>query len=359
MLLRLDETAPETRDPMLRLVRAVVPRRVFHWLYSFSLAIFVVLATVFAITSPLDIAVQTWLARLLGIKLLVIFAACATMLVVLLFLYFTRLYKYRVALNHIPARSGYVPLERGDMAPEVLEHVESELQWCVGDVLRRAGPLPNRAAPLHYPGMAPPDYIQQRNAAMGELHAGNIFPPNCIYEDIVDSVGLRLRCEGFMLTAAKIPNCYTMREAVLSEVTTDRARALALLLARLYEALKYGPDLIREDDLAAFLVALDRLLLDAVGGRPHEDEPGRRRSLLLPFPRKLVSTYLHSPGNSSVAVYEPPQNHASLTRSNTQASVASRSSTGSVIRARLAYSAGRSTSSRSSRSSRANSVRHV
>lgn len=394
----------EPRNPMLRLVRAVVPRRVFRWLYSFSLAIFVVLTTVFVITSPLDIAVQTWLARLLGIKLLVIFAACALMLVLLFLLYFTRLYKYRVAINHIPARSAYVPLARGDMAREVLAHVERGLQWCVGDVLRRAGPLPNRAAELRYPGMAPPEYIQHRNVSMGQPHVGNFFPPNCVYEDVVDSLGLRLRCEGFMLTTAKIPCYYTMRETLLSEASSERARAQALQMARLYESLKYGPDLIREQDLAALLVALDRLLLDVIGNHPlhplldnaeTENKDSANHSLekhasprlaypetlehvsrlpllhppllYLPFHhhrrRRRLQSLLHS-GHSQahsdetstsglVVPYGPLEvspsmrgSRRSLARTNTRESVASRSTTGSVIKARLAYTTASRTSSR-------------
>lgn len=369
--------APSHRGHMSRLMRAAVPRRVFKWLYSFSLAIFVVLTTVFSITSPADIAVQTWLSRLLGIKLLVIFAACALMLLLLLFLYFTRLYKYRVAINHIPARSAYVPLARGDMGREVLAHVERGLQWCVGDVGRRAGPLSNRAAGLRYPGMAPPDYIQHRNVAMGHPHVGTFFPPNCVYEDIVDSFGLRIRCEGLMLTTARIPGYYTMRETLLAEAADDRARALALVVVRHYEALKYGPHLIQEQDLVALLVALDRLLLHVIGNHPIDPlldaaaaPPPLLHPLLLylPFRRlRLValghrapspapSGHTHSGdsshasvGHASVAPYEPPtvpRPGPRLARTDTRSSAMSRSTTGSVIKARLAMSTASRTSTR-------------
>ncbi|OVF10674.1 hypothetical protein A9F13_01g00704 [Clavispora lusitaniae] len=308
-----------------RLLNSVVPSRVFKWLYSFSLAIFVIITAAFIVVTPLDIVVQTWQSQASGLKVSIILVVLTAIVVVSSVLYLSRLYNGLVVVRQIPARSVYVPLEKGDMSSDVLEYVESRLRWCVGDVKPRAGPLANPETIFPYPGLAPPTYIQQRNIRMGHAKSGTFLPPDCVYEDIVDSLGLKLRAEGYLFSH-KVPAHYTMREILLSLGGDAPSRALALSVVYQYEALKFGPGLIRESQLTAFLVQVERLSMNVVGATTTDVASAKNGHLAVPG-------FLYRQRRSSSMSARPK-----LSRTSSRTSVmtsATGSSSGSVIRARL------------------------
>lgn len=345
-----------------------ISKRIFQWLYSFSLIIFIILTAAFIVVTPLDIIVQTYGAPSTGIKMFIIIAACAIFLVALIFFYFSRLFKTREAVNQIPSKSVYVPLEKHDLPADVLKYIDKQLKKCVGDIKVRAGPLHNKDASLNYPGMSPPEYIQERNIRMGYHDQGTMLPPNCVYEEIIDSLALRIRFDGELLTNFRIPTSFTFREVIvsmfnrLSELHQHQQETIANLhkVVELYEKFRYGPDLITERDLVAFLLAMENFSLNFIQHRPDYDFRKARSSLfdtgtlLTPF-RGLGQGGI-SDGDyradieSLVVPYNPtqPVSRAStrLTRTSTGNSMLScesstslrrYNSSGSVIKNRLAY----------------------
>lgn len=198
----------------------------------------------------------------------IIIAACALFFVALIFLYFSRLYHSRDGVSQIPSKSTYVPLETNDLPPDVLRYIDNNLKKCVGDIKVRAGPLNSRAACFNYNGMSPPDYIQEHNIRMGHGDQGTLFPPNCVYEDIIDSLALKQRFDSALLTNFHIPPSFTFREVIIHMYhrmngLLQRKQGTIEVMHRvidLYEKFRFGPDLISENDLVVFLLALETFL---------------------------------------------------------------------------------------------------
>lgn len=245
-----------------------LPKRIFEWLYSFSLIIFIILTAGFVVVTPLDIAVQTYGAPSTGIKMFIIMAACALFFVGLILLYFSRLYHSRDSVNQIPSKSVYVPLEENDLPNDVLKYIDDQLKKCLGDIKVRAGPLHSKALCFNYAGMSPPDYIQEHNVRMGYADQGTLFPPNCSYEDVIDSLALRQRFDGALLTNYSVPPSFTFREFMIymyhrmGELLQQRQEMVLVVrkTIELYEKFRFGPDLICEHDLVVFLTSLEKFL---------------------------------------------------------------------------------------------------
>lgn len=220
------------------------------------------------VVTPLDIVVQTYGAPSTGIKMFIIIAACALFLVALIFYYLSRLYHGKERFSQIPSKSVYVPLEQNDLPPDVLKFVDNRLKNCVGDIKVRAGPLHGKESCFNYPGMSPPDYIQEHNMQMGYGDQGTLFPPNCVYEDIIDSLALKQRFDGALLTNFQIPPSFTFREVIIfmyhrmSDLAQRQQETILVMrnIIDLYEKFRFGPDLIAENDLVVFLLALEVFL---------------------------------------------------------------------------------------------------
>lgn len=347
-----------------------LPKRIFQWLYSFSLIIFIILTSAFIVVTPLDIVVQTYGAPSTGIKMFIIIAACALFFVMLILFYLSRLYHSREAVNQIPSKSVYIPLEEHDLPQEVLKYIHDHLEECVGDIKVRAGPLHNKDACFNYPGMSPPQYIQERNKGMG-LGKGTLLPPNCVYEDIIDSLALRIRFDGALVTNFCIPPSFTFREAIISifhrmssaQQNLPETIANVQTVVELYEKFRFGPNLITENELVVFLLAMETFSLHFLEHRP-EVNLRRRQSSLLTGDPLFPASLMHSRSrvfddeyradvDSEVAPYIPSQavsrTSSRLTGMSTGSSVnsnnsdvnhrrrSSASTTGSVIKGRLEY----------------------
>lgn len=241
-----------------------LPKRIFQWLYSFSLIIFIFLTAAFIVVTPLDIVVQTYGAPYTGIKMFIIIAACALFLLALILFYFSRLIQSREAVNLIPSKSVYVPLEKHDLPRDVLKHIDTHLHECA-EIAASAGPLHIEEA-FNYPGMLPPKYIQDRNALIGRGDQGTLLPPDCVYEDILDSLALRIRLDGALLTNYRIPTGYTFRDVIMSIYRSlsvphqhlPETVATTRTVVQLYEKMRFSSELISESDMVAFLLAIER-----------------------------------------------------------------------------------------------------
>lgn len=246
-----------------------LPSRLFQWLYSFSLIIFMLVAFALIIVTPLDIIVQTWGSPSTGAKIVIVIGACAIFFLVSFLLYVSRLYHSRVVLNQIPSKSVYVPLEKHDLPSSVIRHIDERLRHNLSVTKVRAGPLHNKRETLNFPGMLPPEYIQQRNIAMGFPEKGTFLPPNCKYNDVIDIIGLTLRFDGPQVTNFDIPAHYTVRELIITitkMLVEDGEMDAALIpsaqiVVDLYDKFQFGPDLIAEEDLVTFLVEFEKLSL--------------------------------------------------------------------------------------------------
>lgn len=223
----------------------------------------------FILVTPLDIIVQTWGAPSTWLKTFIVIMACALFLLFCLIIYFLRLYQSRVMLNQIPSKSVYIPLEKHDLPSDVRRYIEGTLRRCLGDIKVTAGPLHNKNEIINFPGASPPEYIQQRNIAMGFPNEGTHLPPNCVYEDILDSLGMYIRYNGLAAMTFDIPECYTFRETTLSMVKVliekqeiERSRLPEVRrMIKLYEKLKFGPERIKELGMVEFLTLYDQLQL--------------------------------------------------------------------------------------------------
>lgn len=245
-----------------------IPRRMLVWLYSISLVILVVLTAAFVAVTPIDVVVHTTGTSLSGIKLFIVIIVCVVYVALAFFLYISRLYQNRVLLNEIPSKSVYVP-EEGDLPKSVYRKIQQKLEKCI-EIKAMAGPLTN-PGPINHPGMAPPDYIQERNHGVGCF-----LPPNTCYEDIVRSLALRIRMDQGILS--RLPLHYTFGEMMdeLANLTLDndycRDQIDVARMVELYEKFKFSGEHILEHELLEFMVELNKVaffLQTSVESVPH------------------------------------------------------------------------------------------
>lgn len=228
----------------------------------------------FMVVTPLDIIIQTWGAPLTGVKTFIVIAACALFAVLALLVYFSRLYKTIVAVNAIPSKSLYIPLEVNDLHSEVRKHIHSNLRRCVGEVGTKASALHNTSAVINHHGMSPPEYLQKRNMELGFGEEGTNIPPNVIYDNIINSLALHLRHNGFMVNRIKFPLHFTFREIMVAALKFKKDGndhgmtqfdADVRQMIELYEKFRYSPELICEEDLVTFLVELENFAVKISG----------------------------------------------------------------------------------------------
>ncbi|OBA22395.1 hypothetical protein METBIDRAFT_16974, partial [Metschnikowia bicuspidata var. bicuspidata NRRL YB-4993] len=242
--------------------------RVLEWLYSFSLAILLLFTLALVVVTPVDVIIQTQGALSLGLKLFIIIGAHALFLFLALVYYFSRLFNTRVLINQIPAKSVYLPLEPHDLPEPTRAHITANLRRCLGDIRVRAGPLNNPTERFDYAGRAPPLYIQQRNVRLGFANEISGLPENCVFQDVVNSIGLKIKADGLFAGSFTIPRHYTFREIILAMVQEiedeghldDDLATTARLVVAAYERFKFGRAPIRHADLTAFLARLEQLM---------------------------------------------------------------------------------------------------
>lgn len=256
------EAYPETEST--RFISFNFPKRVFRWIYSFSLVLLVLLALGFIAVTPIDVIVQTSESSYSAIKMFIVIIVCVVFLVVALIIYFLRIFQNRIALNDIPSKSVYIPFE-GDMPRACVKAIDAKLKECVSEIKVKAGPLYNENIIINHPGVSPPEYVQNRN--ISETGEGTLLPPNACYEDVIRSLGDRFKLDGLVLTQVDFPNHLSLREIILflsekylNDPRTDKKQVPDLkLLIELYEKFKFGPDLIKEYELLDFIIEFDKL----------------------------------------------------------------------------------------------------
>lgn len=223
----------------------------------------------FIVVTPLDIIVQTWGSPSTWIKTFIVIMACALFLFFCLIIYFLRLYQSRTMLNQIPSKSVYIPIEQNDLPTDVRQYIDGTLRRCIGDIKVRAGPLHNKNEIINFPGASPPEYVQKRNLQMGFQDEGSLLPPNCVYEDILDSLAMQIKYDSRALISFDIPECYSFREIVLymtrvllEEKELERSELPDVKqMVKLYEKLKFGPERIKELDMVHFLTLFQKTAL--------------------------------------------------------------------------------------------------
>ncbi|CAN3355571.1 hypothetical protein DICA3_B12904 [Diutina catenulata] len=249
-----------------------IPKRVFAWLYSISLAFFLVLALLFAAVTPIDVIAQTGGTSMSGLKMFIVIIVCVVFVVTCLIGYFVRLLQFRTALNDVPSKSVYIPLD-GDYTQSVVTMIDSRIQQCV-EIAKKAGPLTDDSVIINHPGLSPPDYLQRRNLAVLEQQGRSphdiatttpsmLLPSEASYEDIIRSVGDKFVTQRYrVLAPVDLPSHYSFREIViyLAElyVTTPGAVRLPRII-ELYEKFRFGPELISDRELVEFIIEFDTL----------------------------------------------------------------------------------------------------
>lgn len=246
-----------------RFISFNLPRRVFWWIYSFSLILLLLLMLSFVAVTPIDVIVQTSGSESSGIKMFIVIIVCVVFLVLSVIIYFLRMFHKRSALNDIPSKSVYIPFE-GDMPSTCLSLIDKKLYKCLCDIKIRAGPLYNNNI-INHPGISPPDYVQNRN--ISETGEGTLLPPNACYEDVIRSLGDKFRIDGRILTQVDFPKHFSFREIIvfLSERYLNDPNTIKdqfpniKQLVDLYEKFKFGQNLIKENELLEFMIEFDKL----------------------------------------------------------------------------------------------------
>ncbi|RLV94292.1 Defect at low temperature protein 1 [Spathaspora sp. JA1] len=244
------------------------PQKIFRWLYSFSLIIFILLFLAFVAVTPLDVIAQTFdTNNSIAVKTFIVIIVCVVFIILSLVVYFTRLFNYRVSMNDIPTRSLYIPDQQGDYPVDVSTHIDTKLTQSVVEIREKAGPLANKSIiVINHPGVSPPDYIQRHNQRIGtstSSQAGTLLPPNVHYEDIVRSLGDKFYL-GKILTEDDLPIHLSLREIMLYlaesflENNNNQGMPDLTKLTKLYEKFRFGPDLICELDLFEFMIEFDK-----------------------------------------------------------------------------------------------------
>lgn len=360
-----------------------ISKLVFQWLYSFSLFIFMVLTFAFIVVTPVDITIKTWGTPSTGVKVFIILGACVLFFLISMLVYLSRLYKSRVAVNQIPSKSVYIPLEKNDLPSDVLNYIERRLRECVCDVKERAGSLHNKNELFNYPGMAPPEYIQKRNVKLGYQDYSVHLPPNCRYDDVILSLGLKLKVDGLLVGSYRVPYNYTFREILVAmteylqkenQLEPEMLASIHLVIT-LYEKFRFSGCLIEQHDLLSFLVELEKVVYHYIKHRSSQEvDPFRQLAtygtsrgsnlfaetyssqtasdLLTPSEYSRSRTSLYS---SNVERYAP-QNWLTISRAGTRTSRGStgisrtstrdsrftrHSSTASVVKNRLSFASSR------------------
>lgn len=234
----------------------LIPRKLFNWIYSISLVIFVLITVLFAAITIIDVIAQSSSTRYSAIKLFLVIIVCVAFIVYSLIVYFSRLLQARIALNDIPSKSAYIPFE-GDYPKAVFREIDKTLQKCC-EIKAKSDPKFDKSIVLDHPGLSPPEYIQQRNMSLGIIE-GTLLPPESHYEEIIRSIG-----DYFILGKLinpEIPKHYTFREILIYLHTLYvRNNDIELLrLIELYERFRFGPDLITQSELIEFILEFDKL----------------------------------------------------------------------------------------------------
>lgn len=256
----------------------MLPRRLALWIYSFSTIFLMCVTLAFAAVTPIDVIVLTSGASSWGVKMFIVIIVCFVSLGLGIILYFSRLIQHRLVLNDIPSKSVYIPFE-GDIPRSCFQHIDNKLRECVADIRIRAGPLHN-AAVINHPGLSPPEYVQERN--ISDNGEGTLLPPNSCYEDVIRSLGDKLRIDGKFMAAIDVPPNFSFRELMIllsNMYINESNKSLEEMpdlkkTVRLYERFKFGPDLIKEIDLLSFMIEFDKLaqILQHSAGAVYDEE---------------------------------------------------------------------------------------
>lgn len=243
-------------DSWIGIERVSLPRKIFDWLYSFSLLILILVTLGFVAVTPIDVIAKTSQKSLSGIKMFIVIIVCVVFIVFAIFIYLLRIFQARIHMNDIPGRSLYV-LGDGDLPNHCCREIEKVISENTATSVR-AGPLYTSEV-INHPGMSPPSYIQKRNvSATGE---GTLLPPNSCYEDLIRSLSDRFKFDGKLFSDLDISRNLSMREIIchlvemfLKEPFIDRLRMPNIMrLLDLYEKFRFGPDLIVEKELVEFM----------------------------------------------------------------------------------------------------------
>ena len=250
------------------------PRLVFRWFYTFSLFLLMILTTLFIAVTPIDVIVQTSGSSFSGIKVFIVIIVCVVFVIISIFMYLLRIFQNRVALNDIPSKLVYIP-GRNDMPKRCYREIEKS--WFrVQKISVKAGPLHNKAVIINYPGLAPPDYVQEKNMATripganeDDARPGTMLPPGTCYEDIIRSLGDKFKIDGRILTQIDIPKNLSFREILIyifkvyqTDQSTFQSETVPDIkgLIEIYERMTFGPDLIEEADVLHFMLEFENLV---------------------------------------------------------------------------------------------------
>ena len=253
----------EGRLSTLRVISILFPKRLFSWIYSLSLFILILLMLAFASITPIDVIVRTTNLPQSAGKIIIVIIMCVIFLLMGILIYFLRLYKKGLALSEIPSKSVYIP-GRDDLPKHCYKVLEENLQRCVSDIKWRASPLYNEE--VSHPGLSPPESIQRRN--FSKSGRGALLPPNTYYEDVVGLVGyLVWMNHNSLSTEEGIPSNYSFRKIILylwsiypKDYDVDETELPNInSIIDLYEKFRFGPDLIKEDELFEFMLEFHKL----------------------------------------------------------------------------------------------------
>lgn len=248
------------------------PRILFRWFYTFSLLVITIVATLMVAVTPIDVIIQSSDASFSSIKVFIVIGVCVIFVLVSIIMYLLRIFQNKVALNDIPSKSIYIP-GKGDMPKRCFKEIDQNLVRN-SEVQMKAGPLFNKSIIISYPGLSPPDYVQEKNLKCfsdgnnSAVCPGTLLPPGACYEDIIRSIGDKLKMGGRVLTQLDVPKNLSFREILIyvfkvyktdPNFQTERLPDIKRLIV-LYEKMTFGPNLIEERDILEFMVEFEKLV---------------------------------------------------------------------------------------------------
>ncbi|CAH2351459.1 putative defect at low temperature protein 1 [[Candida] railenensis] len=248
------------------------PRILFRWFYTFSLLVITIIATLLVAVTPIDVIIQSSDSSFSSIKVFIVIGVCVIFVLISIIMYLSRIFQNKVALNDIPSKSIYIP-GKDDIPKRCFQEIDQNLVRN-SEVQMKAGPLFNKSIIISYPGLSPPDYVQEKNlkcfsdANKSTVCPGTLLPPGACYEDIMRSIGDKLKIGGRVLTQLDVPKSLSFREILIyvfkvyktdPNFQTERLPDIKRLI-ELYEKMTFGPNLIEERDILEFMVEFEKLV---------------------------------------------------------------------------------------------------
>lgn len=213
------------------------------FLYSSSFVVVLVVFIVCTMIVPVDCIVKSRAQDTLLVNSLVVLSAIALYFIFNLAIAFTKVIHHKQLLDDVP--KPYIPVLRQDLGKSAFQRIQANFARTRAMQLRFE---PQKKHMIRHPGLSPPEY----------LRSGAEVPAGLVYEDVLRSIGDRLRYgdRHFLILDLLTPALALFKEAVEHLAVTafgDAADSDSQECIRLYEELRFSGKPILEEQFVRFM----------------------------------------------------------------------------------------------------------